>query len=117
MTTASPPTRFLASSDPGRRRFFLAAGGLLVGLSLSGCFSERSFGAYDWRTHTWETPTGIKVEDRVSGRLIDAETAPFALTYRGDIYYFENEFDVEMFKRDPGFYDYHEYAPLYGGGP
>jgi YHS domain-containing protein len=103
----------------GRRiapRTILGAGSLLLALSLAGCFSEREFGAYDPSTHMWDTATGIKAEDRVSGRLIDPDTA-ILLEYRGDIYYFENEFTAEMFKRDPGVYDYHEYAPLYGGGP
>ena len=100
----------------GSTRAFLSAGGLLLALSSGGCFSERQFGAYDHSTHLWATPSGLKAEDRVNGRLIDPETA-LKLEYRGDLYYFENQFDVEMFLRDPGVYDYHEYAPLYGGGP
>ncbi len=94
----------------------MAVGSVFLALSLAGCSSERAFGAYDWKTHTWKTPTGIKVEDRVSGKLIDPASA-ITLEYRGDLYYFQNEFDVEMFKRDPGVYDYHGYAPNYGGGP
>jgi len=100
---------------PGRSCWATAL--VLVGLLLlGGCFSERRFGAYNWSTHLWTTSKGLKAEDRVSGALIDPEMA-LKLEYRGDIYYFENQFTVEMFKRDPGVYDYHEYAPLYGGGP
>ncbi|HLY11166.1 MAG TPA: hypothetical protein VKW04_17835 [Planctomycetota bacterium] len=95
---------------------WLRTGGLLLGLFLAGCFSERSFGAYNRSTHTWNTPSGIKVEDRVSKHLIDPSRA-LKFEYLGDIYYFENTFDVDMFLRDPGAYDYHGYAPLYGGGP
>jgi|SRR5579883_1769881 len=98
------------------RSVVLAAGGILLAFGLTGCASERSFGAYDRRTHLWETPEGFKAEDPVSGRLLFPEDA-VKLEYRGDIYYFENDFDAEIFKRDPGVYDYHGYAPNYGGGP
>jgi hypothetical protein len=39
------------------------------------------------------------------------------MEYQGEIYYFENSFDLEMFYRDPGVYDYHGYDPNYAGGP
>lgn len=84
------------------------------GLSLAGCTSERAFGAYDPSSHTWNTASGIKVEDRVSGKLLNPEDA-LTLEFGGEIYYFENEFDREMFRRDPGVYDYHGYQPFYGG--
>jgi YHS domain-containing protein len=85
-------------------------------LFLGGCVTERAFGAYDWSTHTWMTPHGIMVEDRVSGKLIDPKTA-IQREYRGEIYYFENLFDVQVFERDPGVYFYGGYEPQYGGGP
>lgn len=56
------------------------------------------------------------VEDRVSGKLLDPSTA-IQREYRGEIYYFENEFDVAVFERDPGIYFYHFYEPSYAGGP
>jgi YHS domain-containing protein len=90
----------------------LVAGLVLLG----GCWGERRFGAYSPSNHMWATAHGIKAEDRVSGRLIDPETA-IKLEYQGDIYYFENEFDAEMFVRDPGVYDYRGYHPYYAGGP
>jgi len=83
---------------------------------LGGCSSERAFGAYNWSTHTWNTPHGIKVEDRVSRKLIDPKDA-LQFVYQGEIYYFENNFDLEMFLRDPGVYDYHGFDPNYAGGP
>ena len=90
---------------------------MLAGLALlSGCNSERAFCAYSPSTHMWKTEHGIKAEDRVSGRLIDPNTA-IKLEYLGDIYYFENEFNAQMFARDPGVYDYHGYSPNYAGGP
>lgn len=93
--------------------------GIALALALpliGGCNSERSFGAYDWYTHMWKTPRGLMAEDRVSRKLIDPKTA-LQREYRGEIYYFENAFDVEMFERDPGAYFYHGYEPLYAGGP
>jgi YHS domain-containing protein len=90
----------------------LALGVILLG----GCSSERAFGAYNWSTHTWNTPHGIMVEDRVSHKLIDPSKA-IRREYMGETYYFENAFDVEVFERDPGVYDYHGYAPNYAGGP
>jgi YHS domain-containing protein len=88
----------------------------LVVLFLGGCGSERAFGAYNWSTHTWNTPHGLMVEDRVSRKLIDPKTA-LQMEYLGEIYYFENQFDLEMFYRDPGTYNYHGYDPNYAGGP
>lgn len=95
-----------------RARWFLL--GTTFGLLLTGCSSERAFGAYDRSTHTWKTSSGTKVEDRVSGKLLFPKDA-LTVDYMGDIYYFENEFDREMFLRDPGVYDYHGYQPNYGG--
>ena len=95
-----------------RRILVLAAG---LGF-LGGCSSERRFGAYNWHSHTWTTPDGIKVEDRVSGKLIDPTTA-LVRKWMGELYYFENAFDAEIFERDPGVYDYQGYNPNYAGGP
>jgi hypothetical protein len=90
---------------------------IMAGLALLlGCASERRFGAYNERDHTWMTDQGIMVEDRVSGHLIPPEVA-IQREYLGEIYYFENEFDVAMFERDPGVYNYHGYQPQYAGGP
>jgi YHS domain-containing protein len=99
-----------------RKSMMLRMMGLMAFGLLAGCSSERAFGAYNWSDHTWSTPNGLKVEDRVSRKLIDPKTA-IRLEYRGEIYYFENAFDVEMFKMDPGVYFYHGYEPLYAGGP
>lgn len=69
-------------ADRGRRgRVFLLAAGILVP---AGCSTERTFGGYDYSHHTWSTATGIKVEDRVSGKLLYPEDA-LTLEYRGDI--------------------------------
>lgn len=98
-------------------RVLIAGSVLLVGtfgLHLAGCTSERAFGAYDSSTHTWNTASGTKVEDRVSGKLLFPKAA-LTVEYMGDVYYFENEFDREMFLRDPGVYDYHGYHPNYAG--
>lgn len=89
---------------------------LIAIASLGGCNSERAFGAYNWSEHTWTTPRGIMVEDRVSRKLINPKTA-IQRVYLGEIYYFENAFDAEMFERDPGVYSYHGYEPNYAGGP
>lgn len=97
--------------------YVLGTGCILLaafGLLLTGCSSERAFGAYDPSSHTWKTPSGIKVEDRVSGKLLFPKDA-LTLEYQGDVYYFENDFDRDMFQRDPGVYDYHGYQPNYGG--
>jgi hypothetical protein len=83
---------------------------------LSGCWSERRFGCYNEKDHTWATDRGIMVEDRVSGHLIPPELA-IQREWLGEVYYFENEFDVAMFERDPGVYWYHGYHPQYAGGP
>lgn len=103
----------MKSRVPLRGAGSIALAGAL-GLFLAGCSSERAFGAYDASSHTWKTPSGPKVEDRVSGKLLfpkDALTAE----YLGDLYYFENEFDRQVFLRDPGVYDYHGYHPNYAG--
>ena len=78
---------------------------ILLVVMAGGCSSERQWGAYDSSTHTWNTPEGRKVEDRVSRKLIDPKLA-VQREYLGAIYYFENASHAEMFDRNPGAYAY-----------
>lgn len=91
-----------------KRWAFLAA----AAACLAGCASGRTFGGYDATTHVWKTAQGDKVEDRVSGELIDPNSA-IKREYLGQTYYFENEFTTAVFERDPGWYDYAGYNPFY----
>jgi YHS domain-containing protein len=109
--------RDAGSVDSSSRFAALLVPGLALAFAfLGGCNTLRTFGGYNQSTHMWTTPYGLMAEDRVSGRLIPPETA-IRLEYRGEVYYFENEFNVEMFLRDPGVYYYHGYEPSYAGGP
>ena len=82
----------------------------VLGMLLSSCSSERQFGSYDKSTHTWATSEGTKVEDRVSGQLIDPKTA-VTREYLGETYYFANEANALLFESNPKGYQYAQSTP------
>ena len=73
--------------------------------------SQRMLGGTVGTVTTIAAPYGSGRVISLFREKIDALTLEFG----GEIYYFENEFDREMFRRDPGVYDYHGYQPFYGG--